>query len=294
MTYERPEILEHTIQKIKAQSFPPEYILIVDNSESNQTEKLIKGFNDPGIGYIKVGYNSGPAGASKRGLLKLEELGFEWIYWGDDDNPPKNDTFFEHLFQKILHDSKKLNNPLGIIGGRGGNLNKLTGRIRSLNNKQLEGTSLAKVDYVPGGHTLIVSSKVIQKGVLPDEKLFFGFEELDFCLRVQKEGFSVVTDTEEWIKDHREAGTVAPNYRWRGSTFGNPDTLWRSYYSTRNLLYLFKDNHFYSPFFLLLFKSIFKSVAGYRHGFSYGNKNFKIQWEAISDFFQGKFGKANL
>lgn len=292
MTYERPEILKNTIKKIQDQSFPPEFILIVDNSESTQTKLLIEDLDDPKIGYYRVGYNSGPAGASKIGLSKLTELGFEWIYWGDDDNPPKNNTFFEHLFQKITNCDLK--NPLGILGGRGGNLNKLTGRIRSLTNKQLEYSSLVEVDYVPGGHTMLVSSKVVKNGVLPDEKLFFGFEELDFCLRVQENGFSVVTDTEEWIKDHQAAGNIAPNYRWRGSTFGNPNALWRSYYSTRNLLYLFRNKKMVLPFSLLFFKSIFKSFAGYRHGVSYGKQNFKLQWQAIFDFLKGELGKAKL
>lgn len=292
MTYERSEILKSTIQNLKNQSFPPEYILIIDNSETENTENLIKKLEDPNLGYYRVGYNSGPAGAAKFGLEKLVSQGFEWIYWGDDDNPPKNNTFFEHLFSKMERHSNELEYPIGVIGGRGGNLNRITGRIRSLNNKQLKKASLVGVDYVPGGHTMIVNSQVVKNKILPDEKLFFGFEELDFCLRVQNKGFSIVTDTEEWIKDHVKAGKLSPEYRWKGSSFGNPDTLWRSYYSTRNLLLLYKDNNFPLAFTSLFFKTVLKSVAGFRHGLSYGKQNFRVQWQAIIDFLLGDFGKS--
>lgn len=294
MTYERTEILKESIENLKSQSFPPEVILIVDNSESHTTENFINGLNDSIIQYYRVGYNSGPAGAAKIGLAKLAEQRYQWIYWGDDDNPPVNQTFFEHLFKKIERNSANSKYPIGIIGGRGGNLNRFTGRIRTLSNRQLQKGPLIEVDCVAGGHTMLVNALVVQNNVLPEEKLFFGFEELDFCLRVQENGFKVVTDTEEWLKSHFRLGNLSPSYRWRGSSFGNPEALWRSYYSSRNLLFLFKDHFFPIPLFILFFKTIFKSFAGYRYGMSYGKKNFLIQWQAISDFLKGNFGKSSV
>src|SRR5690349_18373259 len=85
MTYERPGIILDTIGRVLAQTRPPEKLLIVDNSESSETKKLIEHLNDNRIQYFAVGYNAGPAGAAKIGLQKLAEGGFDWIYWGDDD-----------------------------------------------------------------------------------------------------------------------------------------------------------------------------------------------------------------
>ena len=115
MTYERPEVLLKTIQSLREQTFPPEKILIIDNSISKTTELLLNKHQLSNLEYFRVGYNSGPAGASKIGLNKLTELGYDWIYWGDDDDPPRNNLVFEHLFNGIKELQDKGVN-LGIFG----------------------------------------------------------------------------------------------------------------------------------------------------------------------------------
>lgn len=291
MTFERPEILLKSIKDLQAQTFPPEYILIIDNSQSHTTQDAIEELSDPRVGYHRVGYNSGPAGAASIGLQKLTDRGFKWIYWGDDDNPPKHKFIFENFFSKIKELSTENNSEVGVFGGRGGNLNKVTGRISSLTNSQLQKADVIEVDLVPGGHSMLVNAEVVKQKVFPEEKLFFGFEELDFCLKVQKKGFKIVVDSEDWRKENSDAGNTAANFKWKSSSFGNPSLLWRNYYSTRNLLYIYSKNFYYFPFLFLLFKSIFKSAAGFRYGVDYGRKNLSTQWKAIFHFFAGRFGQ---
>ena len=134
MTYERPEVLRHTIARLQNQSFSPELILIVDNSKTTRTEELLKSLNSEQLMYHKVGYNSGPAGAAKIGLQKLTSLGFDWIYWCDDDDPPRDEKVFQQIFTGVRELTEK-GVKLGIFGGKGGNLNKWTGRINSLSNR---------------------------------------------------------------------------------------------------------------------------------------------------------------
>ncbi|TAE20248.1 MAG: glycosyltransferase, partial [Bacteroidetes bacterium] len=87
ITYNRVNILPDTVEKILAQSFPPEKLLIVDNSEGTETEEWVKTVPHLPLHYYRVGYNSGPAGGAAIGLQKLAEEGYEWIYWGDDNDP---------------------------------------------------------------------------------------------------------------------------------------------------------------------------------------------------------------
>src|SRR5690606_14963173 len=101
MTFERPEIILTTIRNLRSQTFPPEYILIIDNSASFDTQEVLKRLLSPYLEYHRIGYNSGPAGAAKVGLSKVSEKGFHWIYWGDDDNPPTNPQVFEFFFNRI-------------------------------------------------------------------------------------------------------------------------------------------------------------------------------------------------
>jgi GT2 family glycosyltransferase len=288
MTYERPEILLKTIYKLREQTFPPEFIVVVDNSISRKIEILLNKNHFSNLEYIRVGYNSGPAGASKIGLKKLTELGYDWIYWGDDDNPPRDNTVFEHLFEGI----KELQNKgvkIGIFGGKGGQFNKFSGRIQSLSNKELKQSKYLAVDSVPGGHTMLVNSEVIKAGALPDENLFFGFEEFDFCLQVINRGFKNYVDTQSWLKVRRNANLVQDNYRWTSKSFGNAEILKREFYSTRNLLSIFLKNRFLFPLLILMLKSLAKMFLGYRYGTDYGNKMFRIQFLALRAFFLKDF-----
>jgi len=125
MTFERATILEETLGKIFSQTVSPEKILIVDNSITKDTEELISKLNNPKVIYHKVGYNSGPAGAAKIGLTILASEGYDWIYWGDDDDPPFFNDTFEILLKVALSDSK-----CGCVGSVGQFLNKRTGFIK--------------------------------------------------------------------------------------------------------------------------------------------------------------------
>lgn len=289
MTYERSNLILDSIEKLKSQVFPPEIVLIIDNSESNLSKDLIleQGFND--VIYHQMGYNSGPAGAAAYGLKELARLGYDWIYWGDDDNPPRDENVFSDLFSGI---EELLNNRvrLGIIGEKGGKFNSITGRIRSLSNPELKSKKFVEVDSIPGGHSMIVNSDVIKNGILPDKELFFGFEEFDFCLKVKQKDYKLIIDAAKWYqirvianKDHA--------YQWKNSNLGEDNLLIREYYSTRNLLKIFYTQQFFIPFLILLLKSLGKMIYGFRFGKSYGMKMFHFQKIALRDFFKNSFGE---
>ena len=59
ITYNRPEILGDTITKVFAQSFPPEILWIVDNSEGLETYHLISSLEDSRIGIHRMGHTAG-------------------------------------------------------------------------------------------------------------------------------------------------------------------------------------------------------------------------------------------
>ena len=94
MTYRRPEILQDTINKLLNQTSPPQKILIIDNDPLKSAYTIAENNIHKNVDYLAVGYNSGPAGAAKRGLEVLSAKGFSWVAWIDDDNPP----IFENIF----------------------------------------------------------------------------------------------------------------------------------------------------------------------------------------------------
>ena len=293
MTYERPVILKDTLTRIFNQSLPPEIVMVVDNSSSSDTHDMVISLF-PEVVYHKVGYNSGPAGAAKLGLEKLASMGFNWIYWGDDDNPPRDHDVFRRsvdCIQNLISQNIKI----GVFGGKGGNFNRLTGRIKSLSNKELLEAELLEVDTVPGGHDMFVNSQVVKQGVLPDERLFFGFEEFDFCLRVRSASYKIYVDAEKWLEEREKAGRGQLDYRWTARSFGNPQVISREFFSARNLLFIFYKKRFGGPFFIILSKMLIKIFWGFRHGWDYGlNLAAIVQLSAIHAFLSGKWGNQEI
>jgi GT2 family glycosyltransferase len=287
MTYERADILSDTIGKILSQTFPPEKILVVDNSESMDTSALLARSTDPKIEYLRVGYNAGPAGAAKIGLQRLADEGFDWIYWGDDNDPPRSPLIFEKLLS--LTSAQPAIGALGAVGGR---WNKLTGRTRTLSNAELKG--LTEVDFIAGGRNFIVSAAPVRNNILPSEDLFFGFEELDFCLKLKAAGYRIFIDGDSLLQSRAQAGKGASDFRWQGKKYGTVQPTSRSYYSTRNMLIILKKNHLYLAMIFLIVKTLFKMVFSFKYGLAYGKKAFRLYYSALRDFVLNRRQKADL
>ncbi|MGM0933352.1 MAG: glycosyltransferase [Bacteroidota bacterium] len=290
ITYKRPDALLDSLKKIITQSYGPDYILIIDNSPADENEIKIQAFLNKNVVYWRMSSNIGPAGAAREGLRKLANMGFDYLFWADDNNPPRSSTFFRELLQGV-NKLELEGMRWGIIGGKGGRLNPKTGRISSLTNRELKEGAYVEVDSIPGGHGMVINAEVVKAGILPDERLFFGFEEFDFCLKVKKAGFKNYVITEPWLEIRKEKNETADDFRWKSNSFGKKQYLRREYYSTRNLLMIFYRNGFYQAFFTLLIKSIVKMPLAFRFGLSYGLNMSRIQFKAILAFIQGKFGQ---
>lgn len=288
MTYERPLILEDTIKKILDQSFPPEKILIVDNSRSEDTEKLINLLNDFRLEYYRVGYNSGPAGAARIGLKKLADEGYQWIYWGDDDDPPTFNDSLQILLSGVHEGSFR---SVGVIGSVGQYFDKLTGNMVRVPNTSLQQSGFLEVDSVAGNQSMIVNADVVKRGVLPTPELFFGFEELDFCLKVKKAGFSIRASTDLFNRSREKyyrVDFVKPLYVKK-----DIKRLIRQYYSTRNILVILFRHELYLAFSYNLCKSFIKSLVGFQYGLVYGQRNFALILKAVKDGLLNRLGESN-
>lgn len=284
ISFERNDYIISTLDNINSQTCSPFSIVVIDNSFSQSIYNVIHDSDFSNIEYLKIGLNLGPAGASKIGLEKLTSEGFDWIYWGDDDDPPTDPYTFERLLSIARENPNS-----GIIGKIGGKFIPNLARTRVCSNKEL--SSITDVDYITGGKQMIVSSKVIKAGILPNPDLFFGFEELDFCLRAKDAGFSILIDGEGVLKARNQNGNSKPDYRWKGKSYGKIDQLNRQYYSLRNLLFiLFSRGEFFGYLFLLI-KTIGKMIFSFRYGLDYGLKFCKCQILAISHQWRNKLGQ---
>jgi GT2 family glycosyltransferase len=287
MTYKRVSVLESTIEKLFKQSLPPVKVLIIDNDPEKSASVLVdKLFNLP-LEYFAVGYNSGPAGAAKYGLNVLTQQNYDWIGWIDDDDPPLFPDVFEILLQIAVNEPN-----CGCVGAVGQYYNKNSGKIIRVKNEELEGNGSLKVDNIAGGMSKIVNSKVCTEShIFPDESLFYGFEELDFDIRLQNAGYELLVD-KQLYKKHRLYYNTLNKKKERGSRKAN-DKIWREYYSTRNSLIIQFKNKNYKVIIQSYFRFMLKIINGFRFGIQYGINNAKMILLGIIHFLLNKRGFRN-
>lgn len=282
ITYNRPLVLIDTLNKFFSQSYSPELIWVIDNSENLETDHIIASLLNPKIKYFRMGYNAGPSGAAVRGLQLCAEEGLDWIFWGDDNDPP----FFPDTFEKLL--SIREGNPFcGIVGSVGHFFDRRKGVIKRVQTRLLEKKEYIQVDYVGGGMTMIVSSQIVKKGILPDPGLFFGFEDLDFCLKANRQGFAVLVHCGVFRalrEKHNRLDYERPLYRKKKNAA-------REYYSLRSLLYISDTLTLNSMRNQLILKWIGKAFYGFRYGLIYGWINFRMILLAFYHYGRGIKGK---
>lgn len=282
ITFERPDVLASTINRVFSQTLPPTKLWIIDNSRTDLTQQMVGSWNDSRLIYYRTGANLGPAGGAKIGLALASAEGYEWIFWGDDDDPPPHADTFEKLLEvRFLPD-----NSIGQVGMVGQYFNFRTGMIRRVTDEELNANEWIKIDTIAGGQCKIVKSAVFVKGAMPTEKLFFGFEELDFDIQLKSLGFTSWVRTDLFLLQRKEP----LRYEHIRSKLLDKSSLWRQYYSLRNLLHIFRKNSMYLAFMILILRRSAKSIYSFRFGWSYGSSLCKYTLLGIRDWLTNRFG----
>lgn len=283
MTYERSELLPDTIDKILSQTIPPEKILIVDNSATDKTRELIASLANPKLEYHRVGYNSGPAGAAYYGLKMLKEEGYDWIYWGDDDDPPR----FPDCFEVILQHTKP---SIGAIGAVGSLFNWNNGQRERYRDDELKG--LLPVDTIGGNMCMIVNAHALSEDTLPDPKLFFGIEEFEFHQKLIRKGYEVCVVGELLYRYRKQSNHLGVKKKASVVPRARFASLHREYYSYRNGIYLMAYEYKkYKLAAIYIMRALLKIPFGFVNGPKFGVKNSKMLLSAISDGLTKKMGK---
>ncbi len=288
MTYNRTEILEQTIEIVFQQSFPPEKLLIVDNSDNKLTKKLIAELNskDRPLEYIHTGYNAGPAGAANLGLKILSEEGFDWIYWGDDDDPPQ----FPNVFEKLINIGK-ISPGVGAVGSVGSKFNFKIGAMQRFKDEELDG--VLEVNAIGGNHNLIVNGDALRfSNIFPDTSLFFGFEEFDFLQRLKMKGYKILVSGSSLLEHRKLKNRLGPQKIYNFLPKENKHSLNRKYYSDRNLIYILFYN-LNSPLagMMVILRVLAKSVFGFFDGFQSGLSNLRISLYSVYDGIFKRMGQ---
>jgi GT2 family glycosyltransferase len=274
----------NTINSLMSQTKPPQKILIIDNDTELSAKSIVDSSSQFNLSYYATGINAGPAGGAYWGLKKLFEEGWEWVLWVDDDDPPSAPNQMETILSIVLDYSEPFK--IGILGASGVLYDYSKCLIKRISDHQLKG--ILKVDMVAGNQFPIVHRRVYEAGLLPDPNLFFGFEDLEFGLRVKQKGFEILVQGEE-VERLRKHFKKFGKEKERGLK-KNINHLWREYYSVRTIAYILRNNNSYLTAFQFVFRNLLKMIAGFKYGFSYGFRQTIYLFRGILDGLRRKMG----
>jgi GT2 family glycosyltransferase len=285
-TFRRGPILEATLSCLFEQTEPPRRILVIDNAGDEETRRIVDGLGESRLEYVGLARNEGPAGAAAHAMRRLVDERFEWIYWGDDDDPPLVRDALERLGRLAgRHEGADL----GAVASSGIRWNWRTGEADRLPNEALVG-DLA-MDAAGGNQQLLLHRRVPERIGAPNASLFFGLEEIEYCLRMRRAGLRLMVDGALALECRELSGHLARVPR-RDPLRRHPETsLWRRYYATRNYVHLMARTFGRRDLALReTAKAVLRATAAWRYGLSYGAAMSRFQWRGVLDGWRGNLG----
>jgi glycosyltransferase involved in cell wall biosynthesis len=287
ITFDRPGRLREILAAYAAQTRPPDHVLVVDNGDPGPSREVIAGCRGLAVVHQPLGDNRGPAGAAAHALARLAAEGWEWMLWADDDDPPRLPDTLDRLGRLAEGEDGPT---LGGVGAVGARFDWRRGRIVRLADAALTGRP--EVDVVGGGHSLILHRRAVETAGLPDERLFFGLEEVEYCLRIRRTGLHLLVDGPLMREHRRLAGRLG--HRVRRSPLPDEDvgSLWRRYYTTRNYVFMMRRT-FDRPDLARreAARALLRAAAGFLRGPRLGLALARLQLAAVADAYRGRMGR---
>jgi GT2 family glycosyltransferase len=232
------------LESLRKTTYPNFEVIVVDNGSGGDDVSLLKQRFGDSIRLIVNDNNSGFAGGCNIGIKDALARGADYVVLLNNDTVVAPD-FIEGLVRVAQSDER-----VGIAGGKvfcyelpeliwfaGGIINYRTGRTPIRGSGEADKgqfDEIVRVDWISGCF-MFISRDVLQAVGMLDERFFFGWEDVDLCVRAARKGFKVLFVPESRIW-HKGFGINK-----RDRLMGMP-----VYYATRGQ-FLFMDKHFAKP-----------------------------------------------
>lgn len=197
LTYKRANLLKECISSVLKQIYQNFELIIVDDGSLDNTEKIVKGFKDQRIVYLKHEKNRGIAASCNTGVKKA--VGSYVFILNDDDLIVP--WALEKLIKKIMQSDLE---KLGGVYGWSWWIDDKGKTLRIINLKERDyifDTVLKKQVFT----NLLIKKGVFEKAGLYNENLLTN-EDFDFYLRMAKNyQFDFVPEILTIIRTHSQA-----------------------------------------------------------------------------------------
>lgn len=229
LTHDRPRLATRSVQMLRTdEMLGPEEILVGINGDPRPYSAL-----ESECTLIPLGANYGPAGGFARLFrIALEEASSDFFYVCEDDIcllPLPASRL--PLLTATLDSFRDTGPPIGGIAAYARTLDWKTGATRP--HEPTSDARFAFADTAAWGATLL-DRRLLESGVMPDERFFFGYEDFDFWLTANKRGFKLLVDqsAERAVtKQVTQAGRTAV---FVGERPDDSSDAWRRFYEARN------------------------------------------------------------
>jgi glycosyltransferase involved in cell wall biosynthesis len=237
VTYRRPAELRRMLEVVAASDRVPDRLVVVDNDPTPAARAEVERFSGS-MDYVAAPENLGPAGGIALGMSRaLEDAAPEdWILLLDDDDPPHDGLSLGTLVafgERMSRDDPRTGG-IGLVGAR---FDPRRGEMVRVPDDELAGP--VPLDYLGGNQFPLYRVDAVRRIGRFREDLFFGFEELEYGLRMRRAGFSLYADGDEWRSWRATWGRLGIAARPR-TGLGEPS--WRRYYGLRNLIAILRSN----------------------------------------------------
>jgi GT2 family glycosyltransferase len=274
VTYERPHDLRRSLAALEDQTRRLDTLVVVDNSSTAGAEPIVRESSAADrVEYVATGANLGPAGGIAVGMthcLEHAEAG-DWICLLDDDDPLPDDRL---LADRARYVAVRVPPDVAALGGGGGVLDRRTGLLRPAEPG-------GDADYLGSGYCPIYRVDAVRSIGVFDSELFFGFDDLDYGMRLTGAGWRLrlVPRPRAWAHPRRPPSrTVGP-------------IDWRRYYSLRNLIYMLrKHGCSRAAVRVSLVNGLAKPVANLPFRPSLAMQHLKLNSRAVRDGWAGRLG----
>jgi GT2 family glycosyltransferase len=285
VTHRRDEHLERSLRALLGQTRVPDRILVVDNAASGATEAVVRSLDHPALTYEASPANLGSAGGTELGQRRLHEAGFELVYFGDDDNPPRTPDTIERLIGLLVGSGSDA----GGAGALGARWDWSAGRLVRLPDGALE--EVLEVDFIGGNHTMIMPRHAMDRVGFYNGELFFGYPDLEYCLRIRRAGYRLLVDGELMRRHRRESGRLGLTVRRSPRPRRPRSAVWRNYYTTRNYIAMMRTT-FGRPDLARreAIRALGRALASWSRGPRYGAEFTRLQAKALADGYSGRLG----
>lgn len=242
------------LESLRSVKEPGIKIVLVDNASTDGSVEVI-GSRFPEVKILINQTNRGCAGGRNDLLSFFLNTDLQYLMFLDNDARVMPDTF------KILVEEINRSEDIGVLGVKayyedrpdvfwtkgGDRFDPLNGGFHNMGQKEEDRGQYSKmeqVDSVPGGFTFM-KREVAEKVSEIDERYFIYFEDSDWCFRVKKAGFRIMTSARAKVY-HRVSGSLgmeSPRFY---------------YYRIRNRFLFMKDN---APAYYAIFSLKFYFLA---------------------------------